>query len=342
MKKFAMLAGLAAISAGAAAQSSVALYGVVDLGFRHVKNGDASLNTLTSNGNNTSRFGVRGVEDLGDGLQASFQLETGLNPDNGSSSDTTRFWNRRSTVSLLGGFGEVRLGRDYTVTYLGYEDYDVWSDIGITSVAKFDSSLGTARDTGVRADNQVLYFTPSGLGGFYARAGYAFSEGVAGKRYSALRGGYSNGRFDVSATAGQTDVAPVAGENKYKTYSLGSAYDFGPAKVSGYYQRSTFADLKVANIYIGLQVPVGRGLVRASYINSNRSGTTATGVNTNADDAHQFAVGYLYNLSKRTAIYTNYSHVTNKGASAVAIAASPALVAGQNSTGFDLGLRHAF
>jgi predicted porin len=274
-------------------------------------------------------------------LKAGFQLETGLSPDTGASSDPARFWNRRSTISLTGGWGELRIGRDYSVTYLGWEDYDVWSDIGITSPGKFDSSLGTARDTAVRADNQVAYFTPAGLGGFYARAAIAPGEGVAGKKYSAARLGYANGPLDVSVTSGQTTVAPVAGDDKFKTMDAGASYDFGFAKVSAFYLRSKFADLKVANAYIGLQVPAGRGLVRASYINSNLSGI-AGGVNTNANDSHQFAVGYLYNLTKRTAVYTNIARVTNKGAAGVAVDKIPALAAGQNSTGFDIGLRHSF
>jgi predicted porin len=313
----------------------------VDLGLRTVKNGDAVVKSLSSNGNNTSRFGVKGVEDLGNGLTAGFQLESGLSPDTGSQSDAGRFWNRRSTVSLLGAFGELRLGRDYAVTYLGYEDYDVWSDIGISSVGKFDSSLGTARDTAVRADNQIVYFTP-GLGGLYGRLALAPGEGVVGKKYFAGRAGYAASPVDLSVSYGQTTVAPVAGDDKFKTLNVGASYDFGPAKLSGYLTQSKAAGLKVANYYLGGQVPLGRGLVRVSYLNSNLSGTTAAGVNTDANDAHQFAVGYLYNLSKRTAMYSNVARVTNKGASAIAVDKSPTLVAGKDSTGLDLGLRHSF
>ena len=94
-------------------------------------------------------------------------------------------------MSLLGNFGEIRLGRDYTPTYLGYTDYDVFGDNGIAASSKFDLSLGVARDgqTGVtqytnsgetRADNQIQYFTPNNLGGFYGRASVASGEGVAG------------------------------------------------------------------------------------------------------------------------------------------------------------------
>ncbi|MFL6695482.1 MAG: porin [Ramlibacter sp.] len=342
MKRLAMLAAAASLSAGASAQSSVSLYGVVDVGVRHVTNGDNGATTVASNGNNTSRIGFKGVEDLGGGLKVGFQLESGLTPDTGTQSDATRLWNRRSTVSLLGGLGELRIGRDYSVTYLGYEDYDVWADIGLTSVGKFDPSLGTTRDTAVRADNQIVYFTPGNLGGFYGRVGVAPGEGATGKKYSAARAGYAAGPWDASLTVGQTSVTPIAGNNTFKVTEAGASYDFGVVKLSSYYARTKFGGLQVANAYLGMQMPMGAGLIRASYINSNLSGVTSTGVNTNANDAHQIAVGYLHNLSKRSAIYGNVARVTNKGASAVAVDKFPTLAAGQNSTGIDLGIRHSF
>ena len=342
MKSLAIFAGAASMCVGAAAQSSVSLYGVVDMGLRHVRNGDAATVSLSANGNNTSRIGLRGIEDLGEGLKAGFQLESGLNPDTGTSSDATRFWNRRSTVSLFGSLGELRVGRDYSVTYLGYEEYDVWSDIGLSSVGKFDSSLGTARDTAVRSDNQIAYFTPATLSGFYGRLGYAPGEGIDGKRYAAARAGYAKGPLDVSATVGQTSVAPVDGQDKFKTFELGAAYDFGVARISSYFSQSRWLDQKVANAYVGLQVPMGAGLVRASYLQSNLSGLTRAGVSTDANDAHQVALGYLYNFSKRTALYTNVAHVVNKGASAIAVDKNPTLLAGENSTGYELGMRHSF
>jgi predicted porin len=341
MKRLALLASLASMGATASAQSSLTLYGLVDLGVRYVKNGDAGVKSLSSNGNNTSRFGVRGFEDLGAGWRAGFQLESGLTPDTGVQQDASRFWNRRSTLSLLGPVGELRLGRDYTLTYLGYEDYDVWSDIGLSGVGKFDSSLGTARDTAVRADNQVVYFTPS-LGGFYGRVGVAAGEGVVGKRHAAGRLGYAAGPLDVSLTYGTTNVAPESGDDRFDTFDFGASYDFGPAKLSGYVSRSTFAARKVGNWYLGAQVPLGRGFVRASYLRSDLSGRTAAGVSIDADDASQLALGYLLSLSNRTAVYANVARVDNKGASAIAVDKNPALVAGKDSVGMELGVRHSF
>ena len=110
-KSLLALAVLGSFAGVAAAQSSVTLFGVADASARQVKNGSAgSQKQLASGGNATSRFGLRGLEDLGGGLRAGFHLESGINLDTGTTD--AKFWGRRSTVSLLGGFGEVRLGRD--------------------------------------------------------------------------------------------------------------------------------------------------------------------------------------------------------------------------------------
>lgn len=342
MKKFAVLAVFAAISGGAYAQSSVTLFGIVDEAARYVKNGDLKMKSLASGGINSSRLGVRGVEDLGDGLKAGFWLETGLNPDSGTQSDGTRFWNRRSTVSLMGNFGEVRLGRDFTPTYTGYTDYDVFGDNGVAAVGKFDSSLGTVRDTATRADNQIMYLLPSNIGGVYGRFAVAAGEGTAGKKYFGGRLGYAAGPVDVSASYGQTTVAPLLGEDKFKTADLGGSYDFGVVKAMGYYTQSKFVDQKIATYSLGVIVPFGVSQIKASYTHANASGTNAAGVSVDANDANQFALGYIYNLSKRTALYGTAAYVKNKGAATFAVASAPTMVAGEKSTGLEVGLRHSF
>ena len=360
MKKIVTLAVLAAISGVAAAQSNVTLFGVVDEAARYVKNGDLKLKSLASGGINTSRLGVRGVEDLGGGLNAGFWLETGLNADSGSQSDTTRFWNRRSTVSLLGSFGEIRLGRDFTPTYTGYTDYDVFGDNGIAASSKFDISLGVARDgqTNVtqytnsgetRADNQVAYFLPSNIGGVYGRAAVAAGEGTAGKKYYGGRLGWAGAGADVSASYGQFTVSPVAGDDKYKTFDVGASYDFNVAKIFAYYTQSKLATQKIATYSVGATAPIGVGLIKAQFTHANQSGTVGAGAvglpvgtNVDANDADQIAVGYIYNLSKRTAVYGTAAYVKNKGNAAFALASAPAMTAGAKSTGAEVGLRHAF
>jgi len=342
MKKIVALTLLAAVSAAASAQSSVTLFGVVDAGVSYVKNGDEKMTSASSNGLNTSRIGLRGIEDLGDGLKAGFWLESGFSPDTGTTSDSNRFWNRRSTVSLIGNFGEVRLGRDYTPTYLGYTDYDAFGDNGVASSSKFDSSLGTNRDTGTRADNMVTYLTPNSLGGFYSRISVAAGEGVDGKKYAGGRIGYATGPVDVSVNYGRTDVTPLGGDDRFKTYGAGASYDFNVVKVFAYYTQSKIDDLKLANYSVGATVPVGVGLIRAQFTHANASGTTSTGISTDGDDANQYALGYVYNLSKRTAVYTTVARVQNKGNADFAVASTPALVPGQNSTGYEVGFSHKF
>jgi predicted porin len=341
MKQFAAVALLAAISASASAQSQVTLFGIVDVGARYVKNGDDHVKSLSSNGVNTSRLGFRGVEDLGDGLKASFWLETGLNPDTGTTSDSGRFWNRRSTVSLSGKFGEVRLGRDFTPTYTAISDYDAFGDNGVGAFGKFAPKLGTAVDTLTRADNEASYFLPTGLGGFYGQVSVASGEGTAGKKYVGGRAGYAAGPLDVSVSAGQTTVAPiVAGEDKFKQFSIGGSYDFGMAKLTGSAAEYKYSDFKLVLANIGAVIPVGQGWVRVSYINAN-----ASGPGIDANDANQFAVGYLYDLSKRTALYGTVARVNNKGAAAYVVDANPALPVpnpSKDSTGVEVGIRHRF
>jgi predicted porin len=342
MKKFAVLAVFAAISGGAYAQSSVTLFGIVDEAARYTKNGDLKLKSLASGGINTSRFGVRGVEDLGSGLKAGFWLESGFNADSGSNSDSTRFWNRRSTVSLMGSFGEIRLGRDFTPTYTGYSEYDPFGDNGVAASGKFDSSLGTARDTGTRADNQIMYLLPSNIGGIYGRASVAAGEGTAGKKYYGGRIGYAAGPVDVSVSYGQTTVAPLLGEDKFKVADIGASYDLGVVKLMGYYTQNKFANNKLATYSLGVIAPIGLGQLKAAYTHANASGTNAVGTNLDANDANQFAVGYVYNLSKRTAVYGTAAYVKNKGNAAFNVNSALALAAGQKSTGAEVGLRHSF
>jgi predicted porin len=106
----------------ASAQSTVALYGVADLGYRSVKGLDAgnaaspaNATALASGINTTSRMGFRGSEDLGNGLKAEFNLETGWNLDSGVQANATKFFDRASFVGLRGNWGGVTVGRQTTV-----------------------------------------------------------------------------------------------------------------------------------------------------------------------------------------------------------------------------------
>jgi len=347
MKKLSTFALLAAASAAASAQSNLTLFGVIDVNVRAVNNGDGTLKSVSNGGLNRSRLGFRGLEDLGGGLQAGFWLETGINPDTGTQQDSTRFWNRRTTVSLMSqSIGEIRLGRDYTPTYSSYSNFDTFGSNGIAAVDKFFptnlSAVGAGTptiDTETRADNLVSYFTPRNLGGFYGQASVAAGEGVSGKRYYGGRAGYAAGPVEVSVAYGQTKVTPTVagGEEKVQLWNLGGSYDFGPAKLLGIYGQTKYNDLKLDVFEIGTQVPLGLGVIRASYVHAN-----AKGVGIDDNDADQIALGYVHNLSKRTALYGTAARVKNKGNATFALATTPAMLAGHNSKGAEFGIRHAF
>ena len=344
-KSLLVLAALGAFAGAASAQSSVTLFGIVDVNARYTKNGDVKVKSLSNDGINSSRLGVRGIEDLGGGLKAGFWLESQVQADNGTA-NASRFWHRRSTVSLIGNFGEIRAGRELTATFTGFADYDVFGTNGVGDVSHFNGGAtvgANALDTQTRADNMVSYYTPA-LGGFYARGSVAAGEGVDGKKHIAGRAGYAAGPLDVSATYGTTEVL---GEEKYKKAIAGVSYDFGAVKVLGFVAQAKFRDAKQNVIQVGASVPVGASTFRANYVRVDAKGVAlnannVTTRNIDADDANQFSIGYQYDLSKRTALYTTYAQIKNKGAANFTVATPPVAVAGQKSQGFEAGIRHSF
>jgi predicted porin len=376
-KSLVALAVLGAFAGIASAQSSVTLFGVLDVNARYAKNGDKSVSSLSTDGLNSSRFGFRGVEDLGGGLRAGFWLEAGINPDTGTTnitaagvSTTSKLFNRRSTVSLMSGFGELRLGRDYVPAFWNLTNFDPFGTNGVGGFTNIITggalSLG-AGTTLARADNSIGYFLPAGLGGVYGQAMVAAGEGAAAptqtvnKHYGG-RVGYAAGPFDIAFGYGQTMIpgnATVSAEEDFKIWTLGGSWDFGMAKVTGQYGEMEYSTLKNKLYQVGLIVPMGAGEIHASYSANdgsgylgNRGARTSANVGTTAnlgsyekDNAAQYAIGYVYNLSKRTAVYATYSQINNDGLQRSLVAGNPSVPLTSKdvkSTGYEMGLRHSF
>ncbi len=342
MKKTLLALAVLAAAGTASAQSSVTIFGVIDANARWLKNGDTDVKQLGTDGLSSSRLGFRGVEDLGGGLKAGFWLESALNADTGSINSSGKFWHRRSTVSLEGGFGEVRLGRDYSPTYTAISDFDAFGDVGVGKFSNIQSgALGaTAVNTNSRIDNAVQYFLPSNLGGVYGNVAVAAGEGTVGNKYVGGRAGYKAGPLNIGAGYGQTD-ANVA-EDRYKVATVGASYDFGVLRLLGSVSQFKFLSNKERLYLIGAHVPVGSGVIRASVGRADLSDGTAARLR-DADDATLTAIGYTHNLSKRTALYGTYSRIANKGVQTFNLGATtPAIPAGGKSQGVELGLRHSF
>ncbi len=330
-------AALAALaSAGVNAQSSVTLFGVTDVNMRSVNNsGVASNTTMSGGGLSSNRLGFRGIEDLGGGLKAGFWLESDIALDTGTTNANGKFFARRSTVSLISNFGELRLGRDLNPSGAHSYMYDPFGVIGI------GGSAGVARYAGqlsfYRTDNAFQYFSPI-VGGFQANLMYAPDESGVNNvnRYGGARLSYANGPMSVSVSYGSTDVTG----GKFTTSGLAGSWDFGVAKLMAHYYRDKLLNAAESRYLVGVSVPVGAHEVRASYVNSNASGGTAA---YNSNDADQMAIGYVHNLSKRTALYGTLSRISNKGGATFAIAGgTPGITPGGKSTGYELGVRHSF
>ena len=347
-KSLVALAALAVVGA-ASAQSSVTLFGVVDAAVSY-GSGDVSNKTqLTNSGYNSSRLGFRGVEDLGGGMKAGFWLEAGLNNDtgNGQASNTNNqstggalagmngsqglTFNRRSTVSLMGGFGEVRLGRDYTPQFWSETVYDPFGTNGVGTTR----TLGPGGVTAVRSSNSIAYLSPA-MGGFGVWVqGYMGENATSAVNTVAGNGGairltYDGGPLSVALAFSQTNV--VTGTH-LKSANIGASYNFGMATVMGLVTKETIDGL--ADDYngylVGALVPVGPGTIRVS-LSSIKLGDAKT---------DQLAVGYVYDLSKRTSLYGTYATVRNSGGWANALNGSVTDING-SSNGIDLGIKHSF
>ena len=350
MKKSLIALAVLAASGAAMAQSSVTLFGIVDATYAYGSGSVANKSQLTNSGYNTSRLGFRGVEDLGGGMSASFWLEAGLNNDNGSGVTTSTnnqgasgvtgggglTFNRRSTVSLNGGFGEVRLGRDYTPQFWNLVVFDPFGVVGVGTSQTLNSSLGGP--TTLRASNAIGYFLPGKLGGFYGQAQYYMGENLsnaANKKDGnglALRAGYANGPINVALAFSETKF--IAGN--IKAVNLGGSYDLGVAKIMAHYNQDKISGGNDGKGFlIGGLVPVGAGEIRLAY-------STYKGSLTNPDArSDKIALGYVHNLSKRTALYATYAHLNNKKGAAQALNGSVTGV-NENSNGYDFGIKHSF
>lgn len=394
MKKSLVALAVLAAAGAASAQSSVTLFGIVDAGISYT---DAKTNLatggsvkqsqygLSNSGYNSSRLGFRGTEDLGGGLAAGFWLEAPLGNDSGVISNSN-FFNRRSTVSLSGGFGEIRLGRDFTPTFWNDTTFDPFGTNGVgTNVinvahgsANILGTSGLADAAYTRSSNSVGYFLPPNLGGFYGQLMYGFDEQIKTDnaafnsqqgRYAGGRFGYANGPLDVAIAYGQSKaVDTIVTTGTAKTLNLGASYDLGVVKLFGELSQvkneidpavGATTNAKVNGWLLGATAPVGPGLIRAS-VGQARASLEGPG-----DDprATKFALGYVHNLSKRTALYATVAHTSNKDAflagSGVTTAtnlnqgangaATPSVgfsAGGGNeaksSNGYEFGIRHSF
>ena len=283
MKKSLIALAVLAASGVAMAQSSVTMYGVADLGL--VKSSGISAQ-MSGNGimnNGSSRLGVRGVEDLGGGLKASFNFEQGINGESGATDAVT--FQRAANIALSGGFGRFQMGRTLTPSFFGVAN---WELTGTANYSVVGNQFGFGGH-GAR-DNSVFQYTTPNMGGFNATLGYIMKPDNANNAKYDLNAIYRNGPMVVALTYNKTNGA--SGNT-----TLGGAYDFGMVKLAGSVQNTHVggvSGVKQNGFTIGATVPVGAFAL-----------TLDIARNTSAKDT-DFLLEGKYALSKRTFAYAAY------------------------------------
>ena len=160
-------------------------------------------------------------------------------------------------------------------------------------------------------------------------------------KYTAGRLGYREGAIDASVYGSSSRIDAQAADIKHA--GIAGSYNFGVVRLSASVTQARFLNAKQSHCVLGAVIPVGLGRIMVSYNKLDQRGSTAAGVSIDANDAQQFGLGYEYSLSKRTALYGNAARLTNKGAAKFAIPGGPAGIAGgASSTGYEVGMRHAF
>ena len=375
MKK--TLIALAALAAtGAFAQSSVQIDGVMDAGFQAINYKGGKANGINGNGSSTSQLNIRGTEDLGGGLKASFRVETDWNTtsnkgNQGSASTpvtlgnetvaaASSFGNGEIRAGLSGNFGAVNLGAvNYNTlgTYLTGQPFGTAIGSGFRTFYVNDAQ-GTSQ---VRSDNAAMYVSPS-FSGFNASLYYAGKQTKANNTADSATalavkstsfGGmgaydmqgttelglnYANGPLAASFSTLKQDYKDVGtGTTESTVNTLGANYAFGAAKLFGLYQTNKTNTSSVNNKAMSISGTYTMGAV----VLMAQVGELKNDVNSTKSKI--WGLGADYNLSKRTAVYFRAESIDDKAGS-VQAAVTPATIKGTDTTfaRTAVGIRHAF
>ncbi len=361
---------LTAFAATASAQqaSSVTLYGVVDVNLAQSKTfGSASTPSTTVEGMNAynptnprgSRFGMRGSENIGGGLRGIFQLEAGINSENGSTSANNQLFNRHAWVGVSGGFGELTLGRQETMhRVMNNNNYNDVSTEGELSVTTGNSGLQMMQNFGTRVDNAIRYSSPV-MSGFRVRMQQAMGvKGTPPNLGTASTNGillsYDKAPLRVALAYEYYDGAGVPGLDRWnQVTTVGGQYNLGFATVALGYQTTdrlltsnagntltsaaTLPNHKAYNI--GVIYPVNKQLtLRVQYTQSQTSVPTVARA---ADRTYgRTGISARYTLSPRTFLYAAYTEKQIDLTPGVAAQVTSNATANKNSLG--VGISHAF
>lgn len=359
MQKKIIALAVAALASGASfAQTNVTIYGNVDMGYMHRSghNGAVASNTKGQNDLQSiaseSYIGFKGVEDLGNGVKALFDIAYRVTPDaNGGLVNAAHQY-----VGLTSGYGTVVAGYLDGLRYGIYGRYDPFGNYSVGNFQQMTAHYA-------RAANAVAYISPT-FAGFNVIVAHATNTqgregsmhgrstannlGNAGDdRLYSINVNYNNGPFSAALDYETTSNVSVTNDKRLYVATAAGSYDFGLAKVGVIIDKihgdanSLIGVDDRRNYLLGVTVPVaGKASVLASY------GKVVDKAFSDKD-AQKWSIGARYNLSKRTSLYADYSHISNDGRASYQInplgnAATSSDATGLGVNGIDVGIRHSF
>ena len=381
MKKTMAAVAVLGAFAGSAIAADVTLYGVLDMGlaYNHVdldQSGVKNKNTFSMNSGQQSgsRWGLKGVEDLGNGLKVGFILEDGFKADTGVQGD--QMFDRESSLFIEGGFGKIAFGRMGAINQ-GSSSWALANHLSAfgTSFGPFAAQAGNFISTAGKWDNMISYRTPT-FAGFTVYTQYSMGKTTSGgkpvegaienessaDRYYAIGATYANGPFLGYLAVDSTNYKSTGanhGVDDSLTVTLGGNYDLDVAKVffgAQYFDEVTLSSiggivgtikydestestsLKVKGYGLGLSTSVplagGSALLGVAYVDAKE----ADSVSVTDFDFRRWSVsaGYDYAFSKRTNAYAVASYMNDKMKEKGDASWNP------TACSFQVGLRHKF
>lgn len=343
--------------------SSVTVYGALDMGLEYVNNvatssGIHDMLRMSAGSLTSSVFGLRGTEDLGRGTKAIWNLEGGFSLDTGNSSHGGRLFGRQAYVGLAGRYGQLTLGRQFTMRFFGTAAINPFL-VGSHGLPTLDEGFSNPR-----ADNSISYRI--NMGGLETGVNYSF--GRDGTNSNSVVGTNCPGETSSSKQCREWSALL-----KYTAgaWGLVSSYERQYGGTAATFGGLTSPDLTDSRLTLGGYVLVGGNKITAGWIKRNNEGSATPKSNLvwlmgsipvtpaftidamvaqlrfedSPNKATAVALRALYALSKRTAIYVTADHVNNSGTLSQAATAAAARVSppqGGSQLSVISGIRHKF
>jgi predicted porin len=365
MKKFTLVATTVAslVSTSVMAQSTVTIYGIMDAAYVYTtKQVGGSKHAIDGGQLATSRWGIKGSEDLGAGLKANFGLESTIANDTGATGTTfggvnpgttatATMFDRQATVGLSGGFGSLNLGRQNNLAvdvaavagepsgfaHAGTNPNVLFS--ALNNGAVYGAFGANGGGTAFRQNNSVKYQTPD-FSGFGGALMYAFGEqggSTAKNSYAGVLGSYANG--PLAAALVYSKLKDV-NANALTVWGGGAKFSLDAFTLKGTYAQTKdeTANRKIAITGLGLDYNLNPAMtLTGAFYNTRQTGA-------NEGKSRQYLAIGKYAVSKRTSLYSSLTHATAGSTGVNDTALAPGLIAAGNDSAnrFSLGVMHSF